>query len=403
MNWVKKHWSKTRYYLLLAIAVSLPFGFTLKLNNALIIMLFAHSLFGANVQRHYNRLFFPVLLLFGIQIIGLLYGDNLKQGFFDIEKKLSLLLIPVALSFNIPSQYSRKVLSGFLYSCVMASVICLGYACWRFYKYGDTAVFFYYELTDLIKMHPIYFAMYICFSVFILFKEWHKSISQRNRLRFLIPLIILYQILFIVLLSARSELIAFVFIFISGAIFYAIEKKRILISLSLIFIVLAFLSSMAILIPNVRERLKEAVNYNNEYSIDKKWGGRALRVLQWNCCIEIIRNNFFVGVGTGDTQDKLQACYIRKEYGPLLIYDNLKYNAHNQYFESTITHGIFGLLILGCSLIFPFLYGLKIKDYLLVAFIMLFSIACLTESMLEVNKGVVFFSFFSCLLLAKRD
>lgn len=402
MKWVKENWSKTRYFLLLAIAVSMPFGFALKLNNALIIILLAHSLLGSNIQRHYNRLFSPVFLLFGIQLIGLLYGDNLGQGFFDIERKLSFLLIPVALSFAIPRNHVHKVLLGFLYSCIIASASCLGYACWRFFKTGDAAVFFYYELTDLIKMHPIYLAMYICFAIFLLFREWQNNINQLNGAQFLRLLIIFYLILFLVLLSARSELIAFVFIFVFGVIVYAIERNRVFFSLGLIFTVLILISSLVLLFPQVRERLKEAINYNNEYSIDKQWGGRALRILQWDCCIKVIRCNFFLGVGTGDAQDELQACYIKSDYGPLLIYDNLKYNAHNQYFEAAIAHGILGLLILGSSLILPFMYGLKTRDYLLVSFVILFSIACLTESMLEVNKGIVFFTFFSCLLLAKK-
>ena len=39
----------------------------------------------------------------------------------------------------------------------------------------------------------------------------------------------------------------------------------------------------------------------------------------------------------------------------------------------------------------------------MLLFIVLFSTVCLTESMLELNKGVIFFSFFQILFLNQID
>ncbi|HCW06623.1 MAG TPA: hypothetical protein DGG95_04570, partial [Cytophagales bacterium] len=100
------------------------------------------------------------------------------------------------------------------------------------------------------------------------------------------------------------------------------------------------------------------------------------------------------GVGTGAGTNAMIDFYSRFNQSTV----GLTHNSHNQYLQTWMESGIVGLIaFLFC--LFGFLL-LKIKvppSYL--AFIIIFSLMCLTESIGERQKGVVFFTLFQSLFL----
>jgi len=73
-------------------------------------------------------------------------------------------------------------------------------------------------------------------------------------------------------------------------------------------------------------------------------------------------------------------------------------NPHNQFLHSTVTLGIVGLLILVSIFTIPIAIGIKTKNYFFIFFIIAVVLNCMTESVLEVQKGILFFCVFSVLL-----
>jgi O-antigen ligase len=118
------------------------------------------------------------------------------------------------------------------------------------------------------------------------------------------------------------------------------------------------------------------------------------RLVVWHAALEVIKENPFFGVGTGDVKDVLLEEY-RKE-NKLGVY-NMRLNAHNQYLQTYIALGIPGLLLLICMLIIPGWMALRRFDVVCFAFLAVFAFNILVESMLEVQAGVIFYSFFNVL------
>jgi O-antigen ligase len=118
-----------------------------------------------------------------------------------------------------------------------------------------------------------------------------------------------------------------------------------------------------------------------------------IRSIQWQCSFEILKTNAVVGVGTGDVQPYLQECYQAKAFWGHLA----RYNAHNDYFEEALRHGLLGLFIYLVSLFYPLYLSLKQHQYMYTAFLLLFMCCCMTESMLNTQKGAVYFAFFNSL------
>ena len=75
-------------------------------------------------------------------------------------------------------------------------------------------------------------------------------------------------------------------------------------------------------------------------------------------------------------------------------------NAHNMFFETIISVGIFGLLLLLAYFVIPLVLWIKNKtfDMLYFSFLLMIGFNALFESIFEVQLGIIFFCFFNVLL-----
>jgi O-antigen ligase len=387
---------KLGYFFAIGILVSLPL--LQVINSLFILAFFLNWLFFVKKTQIKSLLFNCFIFFFLFHILALINSPNIDSGLFEIEKKLSFLVIPIAFSGITFSVKQRNfLLITFVLACLTGSLLCLIQGFYIYLDTNDLSWFYNQKLSGLISMHPVYFSMYLSLAIFIII----DSIMRKNQTIFFPPKIafsvIVFFLIFIALLSARMQIITLAIIVLSFSLFYLIFIKFSKRNFFLFVLFFIALFASIVFIPINRERFKEAINYNSEYSIDKQWGGRALRELKWNCSMNVISNNFLFGVGTGGAQNALEECYNTKGYGQLLFYDKVSYNSHNQYFETFITLGIIGLVLFLGIFFFGFLYAIKNNDFLFLSFLILFFFSCLTESMLERQNGIVFFTFFACL------
>lgn len=147
-----------------------------------------------------------------------------------------------------------------------------------------------------------------------------------------------------------------------------------------------------------------SINDKSQYTIDKQYGGRSTHELIWSCGLQVIQKDILFGVGPSHTQDELQKCYkINEDKNWSLLYrPDFEYNAHSQYLQTSIDLGLVGLTGFLLCLAIPGYVAFKNRDYLMLSFVALFAIVCMTESVLELNKGIVFFSFFISLFLVNK-
>ncbi len=114
-----------------------------------------------------------------------------------------------------------------------------------------------------------------------------------------------------------------------------------------------------------------------------------MRILKWYVAGEIIKDNFWIGVGTGDFQEQLNIGYEKIQFNNGIKF---KYNAHNQYLESGIKFGVFGILIL------LFIFGqhlfiaYKKNNIFLLVVILYVAFSALTESIFARFHGTTFYA-----------
>jgi O-antigen ligase len=301
----------------------------------------------------------------------------------------------------LSAEVARKVLWSYVSGVVVSFILCYSFASYQYIQNGDISVFYYSGLTPL--MHSSYLAMYICFAIVILLHFIEKGLIRgRKKLIGTIILLGLLEI-FVVMISSKAGILGLIIvIFMYAAYVFLVERKL----LKGVIVTAAFASSLIIILlvfPFSSERFQQSRNDLGETSInsDEIAGSTGERVLIWWYLFEITNENYLFGVGTGDVKDNLLSKYEEKN---MIEARRKELNAHNQYFQTMISLGIIGLIVLLLYIILPLMYSLEHKHYLYLLFIVLIAFNFLFESMLETQAGVVFYAFFNAYLFAiKKD
>ena len=128
--------------------------------------------------------------------------------------------------------------------------------------------------------------------------------------------------------------------------------------------------------------------------------GHSLRILSWDASIEIIRDNWLIGVGEGNKESKLIEMYLAKGYDEPA---KEMYNSHNLFLDFLLGGGIIGLGVFLAGLSSLVVRSLRKHDFVLMAFVFVFSFAALFENLLTRFSGNLFFAIFITLLLGVQS
>ena len=266
--------------------------------------------------------------LYVLYLIGMLYTSDIYKGMGRLEAKLGILIFPVLLGFGprIDKRKLYNVLKGFVLSCLIAVIISVGYAFYRsfflidivnrsknwnrytfnsFINSSDLSwdYFTYSEFCSFIDLPPVYFSLYLAFSAFIVFTfllfNWKIWTNYR---KYWAIALILFFVFFIIQLSTRGAIIAFILSFYFY-IFYRFSSRKMYKTLIITFVTVnAFLIWAVYISPVTKYRITYALT-----NIDTSINGETeitsavnMRLVNWKCSIEVLKDHLLFGVGTGD-------------------------------------------------------------------------------------------------------
>lgn len=150
--------------------------------------------------------------------------------------------------------------------------------------------------------------------------------------------------------------------------------------------------------PSIRTRIsKFMIGYHNySYAHDPNGSSILQRIEYWKASLNLIQENFLLGVGTGDLADVFNDYYERTN-SPLD--QSNRWRAHNQYLTIFIAFGVFGFLWFLFTLFYPPLKTGKLLNYFYFVFFITILLSMLTEDTLETQAGATLFAFFNAFLL----
>ncbi len=346
------------------------------------------------------RLWLIIPVIFYLfHIISLFYSKNMSHAFGDLKIKLPFLLLPLFFSTISNECFSKKNIikyfSAFIIGCIIFFLynFYLSYITYYNNITTSTDIFFYSDLTR--RLHPGYAALFSSMGVGL---AGYLITQCKRKYSILYALAILILTIQTILFSSKSGYISLILGLLFGFYFIicSLNKTKIIItSISFIIILGLFgwslknISFINARLSDVTPALKGTSNKNSS---------SAVRIQLWQSSLKIIPQHFWFGVGSGDIRDDLKKEIL--EIDPNAKY--AQYNPHNQFLQTFLALGLFGFIALFAFIIFtPIFLGIKNNYLLLVLLALMGFVNCFVESMMERQAGVMFFTFFYCLLIMR--
>jgi O-antigen ligase len=387
----------------LLVYIAFSFPFSIKANSIGIILLTLNWLVSGRLKTKLktfagNRLALLVVSVFPLYLLGLLYTADLREGTFMLEKSLSLLLLPLVIS---SSSFPRKAIEAafvaFVAACLVATVVSYITVYANYLRHNDWYLTFIQghfrdNYASFIGLHPTYFTLYLTFSMIILVHflfAFHRSLSVATK--GLLYFLLLYFLVTEILLSARMPLLALAVIGLGFSFFWLYRQKKIA-WIAVVTVGAIGIAYQAFTHPILNKRFREVAETAWAPPTGDDFNSTNVRIGILRCGMEALQQAWLTGFGTGDTQHFLNQCYERKGYSPIMYENTL--NLHNAYLQIWLTVGVAGLLWLVSVLAVPAIRSYRFQAYIFLAFLLLIGLSSLTESLLNAQKGVVFFSFF---------
>lgn len=373
----------------------------------LILMILSWLLYDSFSQKKSQLKSKPIIWLFVLPffayLAGMIYSDNLAFGWKDVELKLSLLIFPIIYGTTTYSfEKHRKTLA----IAFIASIICCALISIVQGAISSRKVPTYMELDYFL--HPSYLSMFLNLSIVLIIYGIHTVVKKNHKL--LLWLSFIAASITIWLSLSKSGIILWgILLFLIMGYFFFIRKEKVIlfvtVALTSIVVVLSvvfvpklkmrFNSLLTSTISSTQSAISEENKNENEIEANETRESTMLRILIWRETIEIIDENLILGTGTGDIKDEL---FLKYEEANLHRALEKELNVHNQFLQVFATLGLIGFVVFIAAFILPFLTAIRQRNILYLAFLFIFSINLLFESMLEKQDGVIFYAFFNALL-----
>ena len=433
------HWLAAQYFevaLFMCAVLKLIFDQKFKLNEQQLKLKWAYIIFA---------------LTWLIYLIGMFWTQNSSVGWAQVSKKLGFLIFPVIFVVSDMSYIDKTRLkaigNALILGCILFFLMNFVYAVYDvIFNGATTSRFFDENLMKLYYVHHSYLSMYaglgLMFCFMGIFGESNRKVKIFNILAYIT------LVIFIILIRSRAGLLCMVLLFVLQWIWltFIMKKKKLGAIMGCIF--LAAVVATIVVFPSSVARITTTIHdLTTEHANDH-------RMVQYKGYKPVLQENWLFGVGTGDRTDVTQEAYhiykqniiekigpevaaqidkitacdyyeptdemradMRKEalrYGrdPEVVnaylvdylYVNFAIdkgiNAHNQFFETLISVGVIGVLLMLAYFVIPLVLWIKRKkfDMLYFSFLLMIGFNMLFESVFEVQMGIIFFGFFNSLL-----
>ncbi len=348
---------------------------------------------------------FAVLYL--IYLLGAVFTHNPSAASRYLEYKLSFLLVPFLFSFR------PKFRSNLSFPIIGLSLGILAVSIWGLTKAFAVYAITHYALaaftaSNICVDHPTYFAAFTMVSIagiWYLYKI--KSPGFTGKWIFLY---LLFAIVMLFLSYAMAAILFFLLVvsfLILRWIYIKINRwiaiLLLVISPFLLFFTVTNIPAFKDEINNSMIAFKSYIANPSEFIQGREGvpSGDQVRLIMWTVSAKAWWKHPF-GVGTGNVDEYLSLelkAAGQKELAHKDENNEIRYNPHNQFLQTGLEVGLLGIFTFLFVLISSIRKGFKTSNWLLILVVSCLIFNCLFESILQRQTGIVFFTFWICLLL----
>ena len=387
---------KKGFYLCEMSIMTIPL--TIKLNSVIWGFFLIHSLLNAKRSDYQKYIYtIPALLMIAFFALIAFNISDVNAALFNIEKSLSLVIIPLAIGVSRRSVYSMNLMILFAIGCVLLTVYLYFVNFLLFAKSGYIATYvwndsswIYMFFTKPGNIHPVYLSIYhvISFYALLLF-SFSRWAILRSPIKVLLIISILISLATIFFIQSRLAVLTLFIVPILALPSWGL-KTRYTQYIILGTIILISIGALLFFIVPTRylDRLKELP------------GAISQRTELWQAAWNVFEQNKIWGTGTDECQYQLDLSYL-KHGNDIAI--NHRYNTHNQYLHVLISHGFIGFMVFFLILVLGFYHAYtNERGYIFAPFLISYCLFFTTENVLSLQKGIVLFVAMYSLLIFDR-
>ncbi len=347
-----------------------------------------------------DKRFYLYLIIFIVYSIGLYYTTNTAEGALVWERKLGFLLLPLVFISDYllkPSQV-KIILQSFCISLIAAGIFCFLNGWYNYYHWQQPGYhLFLYENLAIGIMHPGYFSNFYFLGWVLLTLPFFYSKYDFLFTKKIQIALCLFYFLMIALLTSKTVYLAFGFYTLVMAIKLMLNSKALKNRIAVLggLIIMVFVAYL-VLFKFLNGRLNFAELKITEPSKVLFQQSMISRFAAAQVGLQAANKKALFGYGTGMSNDVLLKNLEAKGYTNLVSFHM---HTHNQFIKTYLDLGLFGLIPLIIWLLYLLVTANKTKNNLLFWFAILIVINCATDDMLDIQAGVVYFLFFSCIFL----
>jgi O-antigen ligase len=353
-----------------------------------------------------NAVLWAYVCFYVLYLVGIYFTNDFPNAMKVLEYKLSFVLIPILFvfrpNFNLKISYP---IVGLAVGIVCISIAGFIKAIAAFQLTHNALVSF--TSSNICIDHPTYFAAFTMIALGGMWYLYKKDWAGFTILKVL-PFLVFGGIM--VMLSYSMSAILFLFLVIVFLIIkWIYEKINRYLAIAVVAAAPVFIYFVVANIPALKDEVNNSAKAFSEYvsnpmeyirGKEEVPTGDKVRLIMWTVTArEYLAHPF--GVGTGNVDNHLSSAL--QDVGQIEMSNKtpnneIRYNPHNQFLQTTMELGFLGLAVFVFILAKGIQWGVRKKNGLLILVISCLSFNCLFESMLQRQTGIVFFTFWICLL-----
>ena len=390
------------YATLLLMAASMPIAW--RLGMWAMIGVFCSSIFATFISHkvgnnrttlRYRIGFVLMMAFFCVYFCAGCYSQNQTYGWSTTTGKLSFLIFPLSfLLCDRPYLNSRRIRMLFY---TLGSVVIIRFL------FGMVKVVVGLSQgvplssmmeENFIDMHHSYIALYASVAAGFGYSEiMHLVKKSRWGTRgWLLLLGVAIMAFTTVMVNSRAGMVFMAMLLVVGIVDYVVTRRTIVPALAVLMLTALIAVGVYQVIPKEYKRFT--------YAFNEIRAGRSgdCRPIMIRSGLEAAQGHELFGYGSGDYEEPLQQRFLANGFQE--GYDK-KFGSHNQYIETLLECGVVGLSIMIAMLLWPLFITRRNHPhrrliYITVAAVM---IEIFFESILGRQMGILFVSYFYCLIL----
>ncbi|WP_161991966.1 O-antigen ligase family protein [Flagellimonas algicola] len=249
-----------------------------------------------------------------------------------------------------------------------------------------------------MDLHPSYFALYVGLALLLLLFDSASLICKPKLWKVGLTLGFMAALL---LISSKGGLISFLTAFTIVSVYKLISaksKKTNYLYMVLIFVVLAFTAQKS---GFYNRAIKGLTSFSESYERGQAvYESTSIRYYLWKLSLKTAKNSLLLGHGTGSVQNELNDQCLQHYYFSTCELLRNK-NSHNQYLNFLVSNGLLFLLLFVLAIVISIIKSIRTNNIFLLTFLTFISVNLFFESLLQRERGVIYFMLFIVVFLKK--